>query len=220
MTKILNLSPNRIDVDTLDKIDRVFYICSYTGCGTMLLKNAINKQHKHVRIVHDRNPPTELEFVGISGKKIIDNNTKLLHFNGIKIPEQYIDKFTVIYIYKNPINSIYSRLSKDGFARYVAPQTEVVSFDEVITQEKDLYGLEEFFNNYTRTDINRNYKIICVNYDLLFEKQDELSELLGLEPLNLIKKETEREQKNYDILFKIYQNLIDTIKNFPFIKIV
>lgn len=221
MNKLLNLQICRIGLDTLDKIDRVFYICSYTGCGTMLLTNAIRKQRKLVKIIHDKNIPTKLEFVGNDAIQITDTNMPPFKFNGIKIPDEFTNKFTVIYIYKNPINSIYSRLYRKGFSQYISSTSEEISFDEVIEKEQDLYGLEEFFDNYTTVDNNRNYKIICVNYEHLFEKQNELSEFLGLEPLNLIKMETIHEQKNYDILIKIYQNLIDKFKTLnPFITVI
>lgn len=205
MNKILN----SVQPENIDTVDRIFYICSYTGSGTMLLRRELIRQGHIAKIVHDRNPPKELEFVG-----------PFFKFNGIKVPEKYLHKFTIIYIYKNPINSIYSRLSKKNFSKFVMENNEVVDFNDVITQEKDLYGLEEFFDNYTNTEQNRNYKIICVNYHKLFDNKNELSELLGVQPLNIKKKEKEHEQKHYDTLLRIYQPLIDKLNKKPFITII
>jgi len=54
----------------------------------------------------------------------------------------------------------------------------------------------------------------------LFEKQDELSEILGIGKLNLIKKETDRgslEMLYREPLHKIYKELIDTMNKNPFL---
>lgn len=165
MDTIKNITPN-----ILDNVSKVFYICSYTGCGTMMLKNAIEKQGYYAKIIHDRNPPKELEFAGSDFGYETSNYIQRLKFNGIKVPEEYLHKFYVIYIYKNPINSIYSRLYLHSFSdiitndTYYNPDESKSYLESVLNQEKDLYGLEDFFDNYTKKNQDRNYKIICVNY--------------------------------------------------------
>ena len=105
-------------------------------------------------------------------------------FNSIKIPDDEIHKYYVIFIYKNPIKAIYSRFkeSKGGHLKNVQIDKNIKSND-ILNQQKDLYAIEEFFDNYTTSNYKRNYKIICVKYEELFEKENELSEFLGIGPL-------------------------------------
>ena len=96
------------------------------------------------------------------------------------------------------------------------------TIEDVIQQGKDLYGIQEFFDNYTKPNPKRNYKIICVKYEELFEKQNELSELLNIGPLNLIKKESKRtiNEENEKSLNEIYRDLKNTMNCMSFITII
>ncbi len=196
---------------------KTFYICSYGGCGSTLLFNSL-KKYGNTEHVHSRNPPEKLEYVGYRGGGKCYNEW----FNGIKIPEEEIDNYYVIYIYKNPIKSIFSRFTIPQHLSNVQTKRET-TIDDVINSSSDLYGIKEFYNNYVKKNNNRNYKIYCVKYEDIFEKQNELSELLGIENLNLVKKETERselEEKYYDKLYPIYSDLIEEMDKNDFITIV
>ena len=97
-----------------------------------------------------------------------------------------------------------------------------ITIPDLCHQKKDLYKINEFYNNYTTVNSKRNYKIICVKYELIFKKQNKLSKLLGIGPLNLEKIETKR---NYPVKIKkklelIYKNLNLKMKKNKFIKIV
>ena len=154
---------------------KIFYVCSYGGCGSKMLCKAL-KRHGAVEHVHSRKPPEKLEFIGRHG----GGRTYIEWFNGIQVPENQIDDYYVIYIYKNPV--------------------------------------KEFYDNYTKPG-NRNYKIYCVKYEDIFEKQDELSELLGIGKLGMEKKETDRTHKDYDKLTEIYKDLIETMEKNDFITV-
>ena len=75
---------------------RTFFVCSYGGCGTVMLGRKLAKYGK-VEIVHSLPSKTSLETV------------KHYRFTGEAIQEDQLKKITVIYIYKNPVNSVYSR---------------------------------------------------------------------------------------------------------------
>lgn len=206
----------KVTTDNIDKIDKIFYICSYTGCGTMLLKTKLAKLGYETKIVHDRNPPKELEFVCNDFVEAgCEKYTNIFKFNGIKVPDEYKDKVHILYIFKNPINSIYSRLHKYGFSRHIFNDNKVIKYSDVIEQKKDLYELEEFFDNYTNPNEERNYKITCINYHKLFDNQDELAKHLGVGSLNLVKRERPHEQRDYAILSEIYASLNNKINNSP-----
>lgn len=192
---------------------KTFYICSYGGSGSYMLKRALQKYGK-IEHVHSRNPPDKLEYIGNKG----GGNCYYEWFNGKKIPEEKIKNYYVIFIYKNPINSIYSRYWNPEHLLHVQTNTNT-KLSDVISQMKDLYQIEEFYDNYTKPNNNRNYKIICVKYEDIFEKQNELSKYLGIGPLNIIKRETKRKKNKNDIekLNIIYKNLLEKINKNDFI---
>lgn len=191
---------------------KYFYVCSYGGCGSTMLCKSLSKYGK-VEHIHSPNPPTELEFVGNKGK------VKCYHewFNGIRIPEKELKNYYVIYIYKNPVKAIISRFHNPTHLKHIQ-SNESIKIKDVINESKDLFGINNFYNNYTESK-KRNYKIYCIKYEELFEKQDELSKIFSIGSLNLEKKEKEREfdKNDYNKLCKIYENLINKMNNNNFI---
>jgi len=167
-------------------IQKKFYVCSYGGCGSNMLCRALEKYGVSYHI-HDKFPPKELEYVG--GKVYYE------WFNGIKIPKNELENYYIIYLYRNPVNSlssIFRRFSKIMRTHLLHIKCNTnPSIADVIKQKRDLYGLKEFYVNYTTKDPNRNYTIYCVKYEELFERQDELSAVLGIEKLNLVKHEND-----------------------------
>jgi len=189
---------------------KVFYVCSYGGCGSKMLCNAL-KKYGIIEHVHSRKPPSELKYVG--GKK-----TYCEWFNDINVPEDEIKNFYVIYIYKNPVKSILSRYQNQTVLKHVQLEDKTVTIDDLIREKKDLFKIKEFYDNYTKPN-KRNYKIICVKYEDIFEKQDELSRILGIGSLNLKKKETKREydENKLKVLNEIYKPLLEEMSNNDFI---
>ena len=199
---------------------KTFYVCSFGGCGSTLLANSL-KRYGRVEHIHSRRPPIELEYIG-------DNNggdTYYEWFNGIKVPEDELNDICVLFIYRNPIKAIYSRYIpyyEDCHKRHMdhVQIDRNVELKDVLSQKNDLFGITEFYNNYTTRNEKRNYKIHCIKYEELFEKQDELSHLLEIGPLQLHKKETMKNYSHYNTLAEIYKNLIDDMNNRSFIETV
>lgn len=202
----LNVKASKLPNPTSKK----FYICSYGGSGSYMLKRAL-KQYGHVEHIHSRKPPEKLEYVG--------KNADSEWFNGIPIKNEDLKNYYVIYIYKNPIKAIYSRFWHPLHLKHIQCN-ENLTFNDVLKSKKDLYGLEEFFDNYTKKNVNRNYKIICIKYDDIFKKHKELSKLLDVPKLKLVKRETDRPYPDYDKFKKIYKNLLKKIDNLDSIHIV
>ena len=99
-----------------------------------------------------------------------------------KIPENQINNYRIIYIYKNPINSILSRFTNPNHLQHIQTNKNTKIID-LLKTEKDLYGIKEFYNNYTKNE-KRNYKILCIKYEDLFENQNILSKIYTIGPLN------------------------------------
>lgn len=96
-----------------------------------------------------------------------------------------------------------------------------IKLKDVLDKQKDLYEIKQFYDNYTKPDKKRNYKIYSVKYEDIFDKQNELSKILGIGKLNLVRRETKRNNnaKNIKRLNHVYSNLIDTMNKNDFIMI-
>ena len=193
-----------------------FYVCSYGGSGSTMLCNYL-KQYGQSFHIHSRNPPDKLEYTGT----IHGGNAHHEHFNGIKIPDSKINQYKVIFIYKNPIKSIYSIFKNPNHLKHIE-LPHMINFDKVIEEKKDLYRITEFYNNYVNNkNKNKNYKIYCIKYEDLFENMHVLHNVLGLPPIKnkLIKREKVREEPDKDILEYIYKDLLSEMKQNDFIMV-
>jgi hypothetical protein len=186
-----------------------FYVCSYGGCGSTLLANSL-KQFGKVYHIHSKNPPTQLEYVG--------DICYCEWFNGIKIPDNELHEYYVIYIYKNPVKSIISRFTNPMHLLHIQSD-QTIKLIDVVKSQTDLYKINEFYNNYTRNN-NRNYKIYCIRYENMFENQNEISKLFGIGNLKLIKKESNTPTKHLNILNKIYKDLNDKMQSNNWLMII
>lgn len=196
---------------------KTFYVCSYGGCGSKMLCQAL-KKYGNVEHIHSRKPPEKLQYIGHQN----GGNAYVEWFNGINIPEYKLKDYYVIYIYKNPINSIFSRFSNPKHLEHIQCDDINIKIDDIIDKQCDLYGIHKFYNNYMEHNKKRNYKIYSVKYEQIFEKHYELSNLLGIGNLNLTKKEKNRKKKidkYYNKLYPVYKDLIHKMNNTNFITI-
>ena len=202
-----------MEENSIKRPQKFFYICSYGGCGSKMLTEALAKYGNSFH-VHSRYPPLELEYV----------NKKTEFFNGIKVPINEIENFYVIYLYRNPVNAIKSLLRRfestfDTHLKHIETDP-LITINQIINKRMDLIGLENFYDNYTGTNTARNYNIYCVKYEEIFDKQDILSGLLSIGKLNLEKCENYYEPPSngfVDILMSIYNNLIVKMEKNSFI---
>jgi len=186
-----------------------FYVCSYGGSGSKMLCDALRKYGK-VEHIHSRNPPNNLEYIGN------DKGGKTYHewFNGIVIPEKELNDYYVIYIYRNPSFSIPSRFEIPEHLEHIQTDKSV-KLNDVLKTQKDLYKIREFYDNYTKPNEKRKYKIYCVKYEDIFDKQDEFSKLLGIGKLNIVNKSSRK--NGHKELENIYSDLIAEMNKNEFI---
>ena len=181
-------------------MEKVFYVCSYGGCGSKMLTRALIPYGK-VYHVHTRFPPSKLQYISRE------------QFNGVEVPPELLKNYYVIYIYKNPVKAILSRFTGNpAFNKrhlsHVGCNTRI-TIDDVKTQSKDLYQLQQFYDNYTKP-APRNYDVHCIKYETVFERQADISKLLNIGPLNLVKKESNRSESEakHTQLYTIYNDLL------------
>ena len=218
-----NVKSNNIFNNVSNK-KRVFYVCSSGGCGSTVLFNYL-KNFGNVYHIHDRYPPNELEYIG---KENTNKEVYSEWFNGVKIPENELENYKVIFIYRNPLQVIYSRLAQPKGPNVTHLQhikcdnNGYINLFDVLKTRKDLYGLEQFFDNYT-TSKERNYNIYCVKYELfwsnisLFNKIMEIPDIPSLYP---VKNERPKEMSFFVQLSIIYNSLIRKMNSMKFIEII
>ena len=191
---------------------KVFYVCSFGGCGSKMLCEYLRK-FGTVKHVHSRNPPTRLTHISTNE-----------WFTSVPVNEKDLPNYYVIYIYRNPIKAILSRFSQSEHLAHIQTNP-TITLNQVLSERKDLYGIENFFDNYTQQAPNkRNYKIYCVKYEDLFQKMTEFNRIFNItcSPGNYPQERTRDKPFTNDIviLYQLYANLIERMKNMPFIQIV
>ena len=201
-----------------------YYICSYGGCGSTMLSEYLSN-FGHVRHIHSRNPPTKLTYVG---EENTNKNVYREWFNDVPIEDNKLHNYKVIYIYRNPLNAIYSRfvLKNAPYIKHLqniqCDNNGFIRLRDVVNTKKDLYKIEEFFNNYT-TPVERNYKIYCVNYEKFWNNIELFNAVLGIPDIKQLypkRKETIRYGNFNEDLNEIYKNLIYKINSKNAIEIV
>ena len=204
--------------------NKVFYVCSSGGCGSTILFNYL-KNFGNVYHVHDRYPPNKLEYIG---KENTDKDVYSEWFNGVQIPEEKLHNYKVIFIHRHPIQVIYSRFAQ----RHGPNVTHLknikcdnggnINIFDVLKSGKDLYKMEEFFDNYTIPK-DRNYSIYCVKYELLWENIPLFNRLMGIPDIKGLYPEKHERPKQLQFLVQltaIYNSLINKMKSMRFIEII
>jgi hypothetical protein len=149
--------------------DMHYYICSYGGSGSTVLFNYLSN-FGNVYHIHDRYPPENLTFVG-NENNYEDKDVYKEWFNATEILPENIKNFKVIFIYRHPIDVIFSRFAQlngpniPHLQHIKCQQNGNINIYDVLKYKKDLYGLEHFFDEYTRKPSNKNYPIYAVKYE-------------------------------------------------------
>lgn len=222
-TNTSNIKHTIQPTNILDK-NKIFYVCSSGGCGSTIIFNYL-KNFGTVYHIHDRYPPNKLEYVGNVNT---DKGVYSEWFNGVQIPEEHLDNYKVIFIYRHPIQVIYSRYAQKNGPN-VAHLTNIkcdnggnINIFDVLKSGKDLYKMEEFFDNYTIPS-DRNYNIYCVKYELFWDNISLFNRLMGIPDIKALYPVKYERPKKLQFLIQlttIYNSLINKMKSMKFIEII
>lgn len=221
-----NLERPKTIVSNINYFDKNmnYYICSSGGCGSTILSNYLSN-FGNVYHIHDRFPPDKLCYIG---KENTDEDIYSEWFNSVEIPEEKLNLYKVIFIYRNPIDVIFSRFvqSKGPNITHLknvkCKNNGLIGLGDIINSKQDLYGLEEFYDNYTIPK-KRNYQIYCIKYEYFFYNIEVFNKVLGIpniRSLYPIKAERTKTLTYLKELRAIYYNLIMKMKKMPFIKVI
>ena len=200
-----------------------YYICSSGGCGSTILFNYLSN-FGNVYHIHDRYPPNKLQYVGT---KNTDKDINAEWFNGVEIPENELTNYKVLFIYRHPIPVIFSRFAqKHGpnikhLQNIKCENNGNINFFNVLRERKDLYKMEEFFDNYTTFVSDRNYNIYCIKYELFFNNIGFFNKVMNIpdiKELYPIKSESLKKYQYVNNLTYIYKNLIQKMNKMAFIR--
>jgi hypothetical protein len=215
---------SKIDVVNHFNKNMNYYICSCGGSGSTVLFQYLSN-FGNVYHIHDRYPPSKLQHVG---KNNAIEETYSEWFNKVEIPESEINNYKIIFIYRNPIKVIYSRLTQidkpniPHLQHIMCDNNGDISLSDVLNSSRDLYKLEQFFDNYTCKQ-ERNYRIYCVKYEQFWNNISFFNNTIGIpdiKELYPIKYETRKPIRYATQLTCIYQSLLNKMHNRAFIELV
>jgi hypothetical protein len=204
-----------------------YYICSYGGSGSTVLFNYLSNFGK-VYHIHDRYPPDNLTFVG-NENNYEDEDIYKEWFNKTEILPENIKNYKVIFIYRHPIDVIFSRFAQlngpniPHLQHIKCENNGNVNIYDVLKYKKDLYGIEHFFDEYTCKPSNKNYPIYAVKYESfwnnigLFNKIINIPDIKELYP---IKQERHKKLAFVKELNLIYSSLIIKMNKMRFMEIL
>ncbi len=226
---VKNVKNNLDKYKTYDKSryfnkDMTYYICSSGGAGSTIIFNYLS-MFGNVFHIHDRYPPNSLQYVG---KENTAEDIYSEWFNNVDIPQDKVQNFKVIFIYRHPIQVIFSRCAqKNGpniphLQHIKCANNGNIHLFDLIKTRKDLYGLEEFFDNYTIPK-KRNYDIYCVKYELFWNNIGYFNQVLDIpdvKELYPVKFERPKRFSYVNELNFIYNSLIRKMNKMRFIEII
>ena len=202
--------------------EKSYYICSYGGSGSKMLQAYLSNFGNTFHI-HSRNPPKKLTRVGTEDHPEWFNNIELKPILDRQLPFNQIENIKVIFIYRNPIYAIHSRIIPRATHRISTDHLDHIgsehwNIESVVGNMMDLWELEEFFDNYTIKDEERNYSIYCVNYDKFWDNISSFNKIVDIPDIPSLypsKKET-----TYDLVYKeqldeIYKNMMKKMDDLP-----
>ena len=160
---------------------RVYYVCSYGGCGSKMLTNFL-KSYGRAFHIHSRKPPEKLTFI-----RETVHTGELEWFDYEKeIPENLLPNYYVIFLYCKPV---FSLMSSYAWGPIHFSNIEIdansdlneMSRPDYLKRGVDSIKYIDFFNNYIFNTSERNYNLIAVNYHHLWDNIDKLFFLLDIE---------------------------------------
>jgi hypothetical protein len=205
--------------------DMNYYICSSGGCGSTILFNYLS-MFGNVYHIHDRYPPKKLQYVG---KENTNEDIYSEWFNNIEIPEDKLKNYKVIFIYRHPIKIIFSRFAQSKGPNITHLQNIKctnngnINFFDVIKSGRDLYGIEDFFDNYIFQNQDRNYDIYAVKYELFWNNISLFNKIMEIPDIKELYPSKQERLKSFTFvkeLSYIYNSLINKMNKMNFIELI
>jgi hypothetical protein len=201
-----------------------YYICSIGGCGSTVLYNYLSL-YGNVYHIHDRFPPNYLSYIG---KENTNEDIYSEWFNGIEIPFNKLNNYKVIFIYRHPIPTIFSRFAQakgpniNHLKHIKCDNNGNINIYDVIRSRRDLYKIEEFFDNYILPK-TRNYDIYAIKYELFWDNIELFNKVLEIPDIKELYPTRQERTKKYTFVKElnyIYRSLIFKMGKMKFIEII
>ncbi len=207
--------------------ERQFFVCSYGGCASWTIADFLGR-YGTVHHIHSRQPPEFLS-LPVSRKALnrwFGKGTKEHFSRSRRHRLEDTSNCTVIYLYAKPVYSIFSRrafsrrhLKSIGVTGTNLRKLSKMSRSEYLDGGVDLIGYEQFFDNYVVAGVNRNYNIVAVNVQKLWESLENFFTDLKLPAGDLpsFPKERPREReeeigRHLDYIYSSFNRRIDEME--------
>ena len=221
------------------------YIASYGGSGSWLLVNYLRSLGVDCYHTHNRFPPKVI--CDITFKKEVYNKEFKKFWGKPKEKEVFnynspIKEGNIVFIYRKPIytllslksgnlyhfenleinHSTHKKLMELGFD-YNDKKIHLESLKKYFQLEKDIINYKEIFDNYYNCTWNKNYNILSVNFDYLWNSIPKICEFVGKEYNGKFPQKQKREYNQNLIslsnkIFKEINYAIDTSNNIKIIE--
>ena len=190
---------------------RKFFICSWGGCGSTLFYKYLNNFGKSYHI-HERNPKKNLCYP-INYKNDICVPTACAQFSNYQIENHNLKNYTFIFLIRNPVKCIYSRFINNKYCNYKHHLKhifcDIIELKDVINSNKDLYKLNEFYDNYTNS--KKQYNILVINFDNIDNNIENINRILKIPKNNYFPKLVHKDYNHDKTVVKIYETLSQKI---------
>jgi len=160
-----------------------------------------------------------------------------LELKHVSYPPEFLpENIKTLYLFGNPMNSVISIFNRNLqhihyrniFNKVLKPQN--MTFEYFLDQGVDIFHLEQHFQNWMNDNNEaRNYPIILIKYETMWDNLEYIFDFLGLEKKRISefpdKKERKSDWRNQpkkirEKLLKIYTPLLSKINNSPEVKII
>tara|TARA_Y100000389_G_scaffold203683_1_gene253011 strand:- start:3131 stop:3724 length:594 start_codon:yes stop_codon:yes gene_type:complete len=192
------------------------YVVSSGGCGSWCLVRYLKAIGHKTFHIHNRIPPTKLK------------NPANERFGDVELTEEELENSIVIFLFRvNIDNTIFSRFVERNWKqhlKHIQCPDKNACLENLLETKKDVFGLEDFYENWTTQDTKRNYKIYAIKYETMFENIDIISDTIGIIKTRHSMSKRETPRPKFDIyrsqLREVYKDFIEKMDRQPPIQII
>jgi len=202
-----------------DNKEKVFYVCSYGGCGSWMVVNFLSK-YGYSYHMHKRKVPAYIDKIWDKDEIIKEHESR--HTTSCKFPETDNYQNYIIFIYSKPLFSLSCRNSHgDKHWKNIGVDSSTLSKIQrphnpknLLECSEDLIKYEEFWDNYVFHKCN--LPILCLNYHFLWDNLNILYDFCHIDKTdikNFPKKRIPSYERRGDVILQDINNIFTSLNN-------
>lgn len=192
------------------------YVVSSGGCGSWCLVRYLKAIGYNTFHIHNRFPPIKLK------------NPANERFGDVELNEEELENSIVIFLFRvNIDNTIFSRFVERNWKqhlKHIQCSDNDASLEKLLETKKDVFEIEDFYNNWTTPDTKRNYKIYAIKYESMFESIGIIADTIGIKRSKHSMSKRETQRPNFEMyrsqVREIYKDFIEKLDRQPVIQVI